>query len=85
MMILISILFESIIFSTPGHYPFTLKAGQYTVHCFGGQGGSSYVDNKPSGEGGLGAYVKGTINITGTGKTFYAYVGGQSIASSSGL
>ena len=25
------------------------------------------------------------INITGTGKTFYAYVGGQSIASSSGL
>lgn len=85
MLLLISFLFEFINFSTPGHYPFVLKAGQYTVQCYGGEGGSSYSGSNLKSIGGRGAYVKGTINITGTGRTLYAFVGGKSPSTARGL
>lgn len=61
-----------------------LTAGQYTVECYGAQGGESYYNGEHGANGGKGAYVKGVMNITGTGTKFYGYVGGKGKNSTKG-
>ena len=73
---LILFLFISYTFKKGSHIK-ELKAGLYTVECYGAQGGQAYKEGNLSATGGLGAYVKGTMNVTGTGTTFYIFVGGE--------
>lgn len=63
---------------------FTLKAGQYVFDVYGAQGGSGYLDGVIKSQYGLGAHVKATLNVTGTGTLFYAYVGEQGSSSQYG-
>lgn len=73
-------------FNDPGKYTFTLKAGQYTVRCYGAQGGDSYSDGTLyTNTGGRGAYARGTMTVTGKGTTFYAFVGGKGKVNPKGL
>lgn len=65
-------------YESPGKYSFTLTAGQYTIYCYGAQGGNRCDGGKNySGTAGNGACTKGTMIITGKGTKFYAFVGGQ--------
>lgn len=70
-------------FDEPGIHPFELKAGQYTVHCYGAQGGDIFKPNRIN-NGGRGAYTKGTMTVTGNNTLFYAYVGGKGDSSPAG-
>ncbi|KAK8838186.1 hypothetical protein M9Y10_035604 [Tritrichomonas musculus] len=56
---------------------FTLTAGQYTIHCYGAQGGSSFKGGNYGARGGYGAHVYGTLTVYGSGTKFYANVGGK--------
>ena len=61
----------------PLNFSFFLTAGQYVVTCYGAQGGQSYNDGKISKDGGKGAFVNGTMSVTGKGNKFWAYIGGE--------
>lgn len=61
-----------------------LTAGQYVVECFGGQGGCGFNNDNCASEGGYGAYVKGTMDVTGEIQTFYANIGGKGSQSRAG-
>lgn len=61
----------------PGTHSFTLPPGQFVFECYGGQGGSSHFNDDEKKTGGKGAYVKGTLDIIGDSKKFYAHVGGK--------
>lgn len=61
----------------PLNYSFVLTAGHYTVTCYGAQGGYSYNNGKLSHMGGRGAFVNGTMSVTGGGTKFWAYIGGK--------
>ena len=61
-----------------------LTAGQYVVECYGGQGGCGYNNKYCKSNGGYGAYVKGTMDVTGEMQTFYANVGGKGSESMAG-
>lgn len=74
-----------IIFQNPDNVEtFTLKAGKHIFHLHGGQGGGGHDDNHYYNNGGKGAYVSGTLMITGNPQTFYARVGGKGKSSPGG-
>lgn len=56
----------------------------HVFDVYGAQGGSGYLDGVIKSQGGLGAHVKATLNVTGTGTLFYAYVGEQGSSSQYG-
>lgn len=68
-----------LIYSKPGVYSFTLPPGEHVIECYGAQGGKSFYNGEESGgkPGGKGAFVNGTLVITGETKKFYAHVGGE--------
>lgn len=77
-MLLFTLILNKLIYFTGKEESFTLTAGQYTVHCYGAQGGTSYKGGKKTDVGGgYGAHVYGTMKIYGTGTLFYANVGGE--------
>ena len=80
-MIIFLILYIDTIYYTGSYNTRFLRAGKYTFHCYGAQGGRSRNDGKLSKYGGRGAYVRGTITITGSGTWFYFNVGGQGLSS----
>ena len=75
MLIILTFLLISYPYNKPGTFSQKLGAGLYTVECYGAQGGQAYINGKKGGVGGLGAYVKGTMNVTGTGTIFYINIG----------
>ena len=74
---IIQAIIEDTSYTTPGSNSFSLKAGKYVITCYGAQGGRGYSDKKLYSYGGKGAKVSGTLVITGSERTFWAYVGGM--------